>query len=327
MLVKRKVSVENVLVRQLLDQVDGMTMCEGVSDGRYQDVTCSTAYRFVSTKISGGKPVQQSRLRSKACEGACSSSDCESRCKFCNDLIPILEQSLANEKVRLHPKTPLSTVSRKDLIKEVKATRVDTRTLQAQVNSMRRELDRKGVMVPQDVSEGLASVIDQSSSTSSELMKLFWAEQKKAFSVSPHGMRWHPMMIRFAIYLQYQSPRAYQALKETGVLRLPNKSTLRDYTNVIQPREGFQPHVFEVYFCSTRVIVILIHIQLRHEIDFQELKGLAKDLPATKRFVALLHDEMSIKADLVYDHRGGEVVGFINPDRWTFQEVNTYKSY
>jgi hypothetical protein len=60
------------------------------------------------------------------------------------------------------------------------------------------------------------------------------------------GMRWHPMMIRFAIFLQYQSSRAYTAIKESGVLRLPNKSTLRDYTNFVQPQSGFQTQAFEV---------------------------------------------------------------------------------
>ena len=54
----------------------------------------------------------------------------------------------------------------------------------------------------------------------------------------------------------------------------------------------------------------------------QELKRQAKDLPPEQRFVALLHDEMTIKADLVYDHRGGEVVGFMNVGSWTFDGVS-----
>ena len=62
------------------------------------------------------------------------------------------------------------------------------------------------------------------------------------------GMRWHPTMIRFAIYLQYQSSRAYEAIRQSGVLRLPNRSTLRDYTNFVQPQSGFQTQAFEVLF-------------------------------------------------------------------------------
>ncbi len=54
------------------------------------------------------------------------------------------------------------------------------------------------------------------------------------------------MMIRFAIYLRCQSPRAYESLRESGVLRLPNQATLRDYTNFIQPKSGFQAEAFQV---------------------------------------------------------------------------------
>ena len=38
----------------------------------------------------------------------------------------------------------------------------------------------------------------------------------------------------------------------------------------------------------------------------------------------LLHDEMSVRDDLVFDRRGGRIVGFINPQAWTFDEVITY---
>jgi hypothetical protein len=48
-------------------------------------------------------------------------------------------------------------------------------------------------------------------------------------------------------------------------------------------------------------------------------------LPAEKKYVALLHDEMKVKADLVYDKRSDQVVGFTNPDTWSFDEVSSFK--
>lgn len=42
-----------------------------------------------------------------------------------------------------------------------------------------------------------------------------------------------------------KSGQAYEALRETGVLHLPNRSTLRDYTNYFAPGEGFQCHVLQ----------------------------------------------------------------------------------
>jgi hypothetical protein len=101
--------------------------------------------------------------------------------------------------------------------------------------------------VTEEVGQGLFSSIEKNL-PDNEFLELFWKEQKKAFQCNPKGMRWHPMMIRFAIFLQYHSSRACEAIRESGVLKLPNKSTLRDYTNVITPATGFQQHVFEVSF-------------------------------------------------------------------------------
>ena len=70
---------------------------------------------------------------------------------------------------------------------------------------------------------------------------MFWEEQKKAFASKKGGMRWHPMMIRFAILIHSQSPSTYRTLREAGAVRLPAESTLRDYTNVLHPQTGFGP--------------------------------------------------------------------------------------
>lgn len=37
--------------------------------------------------------------------------------------------------------------------------------------------------------------------------------------------------------------------------------------------------------------------------------------------MCLLHDEMKVKSDLVYDRRSEQVKGFTNPETWTFDEV------
>jgi hypothetical protein len=101
-------------------------------------------------------------------------------------------------------------------------------------------------------------------------------------------MRWHPMMVRFAILVHSQSPAAYRTLRELGVIKLPAESTLRDYTNVLHPRSGFQIEVF------------------------MELKELAENLEDNERWVCLLHDEIKLKSGLVYDKRSDELIGFID---------------
>ena len=131
------------------------------------------------------------------------------------------------------------------------------------------------------------------SSIEEPLLKLFWEEQQKAFQSKDHGMRWHPMMIRLAILIHSRGRCTYETLRKTVVLKLPGSSTLRAYTNVMHPREGFQLHVQE------------------------DLQAAADKLEPHKRFVVLLHDEMSIKSDLMFDKRSG--VGFVNRDTWSFE--------
>ena len=57
----------------------------------------------------------------------------------------------------------------------------------------------------------------------------------------------------------------------------------------------------------------------------KDVKKFVQDLPPEKRYAVLLHDEMSVRGDLVYDKRGGEIIGFVNPETWSFKQV-TYTS-
>lgn len=135
------------------------------------------------------------------------------------------------------------------------------------------------------------------------------------------------MMIRFAIFLRCQSPRAYESLRESGVLKLPNQATLRDYTNFIQPHSGFQAEAFQVILskfitCMWNKGYQNISLKCKFKtIWLKELKKIADNLPPEKKYVCLLHDEMKIKADLVYDRRSQQVIGFTNPETWSFDEV------
>lgn len=159
------------------------------------------------------------------------------------------------------------------------------------------EDSRNGIDLSASVHKDFQDILS-ASSIDEPLAKMFWEEQVKAFSKKDRGMRWHPMMIRLAILLHCQSPSAYRTLRDTGVLKLPGESTLRDYSNVMHPEQGFNSAVME------------------------ELLGAIKDLVDSQRFVVLLHDEMSIKQDLVFDQRTDELVGFINPTTSPIKDDN-----
>ena len=74
--------------------------------------------------------------------------------------------------------------------------------------------------------------------------KIFWDQQKKAASYSnSKAMRWHPLIIKWCLYLQHFSGSAYETLKTSGILKLPSQRTLRDYTHYIKSSCGFSSEV------------------------------------------------------------------------------------
>ena len=78
------------------------------------------------------------------------------------------------------------------------------------------------------------------------------------------------------------------SFRSSGVVKLPSERTLRDYTNVIDAKAGFQREVDEQ-------LVREANITSEHE-----------------KYVALIFDEVKVKEDLVYNKHSGELVGFVN---------------
>ncbi len=77
---------------------------------------------------------------------------------------------------------------------------------------------------------------------------IFGNQQKLALpkkGKSKNGMKWHPLMIRFCLYLRHQSSKAYEALRDSGCIMLPSQRTLRDYSNAVKADAGFSVEVDE----------------------------------------------------------------------------------
>ena len=64
--------------------------------------------------------------------------------------------------------------------------------------------------------------------------RLFWEQQLKAFKYkSPIGMRWHPIMIKWALQLKMLSSSSNHSLRTAGfiTITMPSERTLRDYSH------------------------------------------------------------------------------------------------
>ena len=83
-------------------------------------------------------------------------------------------------------------------------------------------------------------------------MYQFWKQQREALGKKDlRGMRWHPMMIRWCLYLRHHSNKAYEVLRNAGLF-LPSQRTLRDYTYYTKSATGFSSSVDEQLLLASK---------------------------------------------------------------------------
>ena len=116
----------------------------------------------------------------------------------------------------------------------------------------------------------------------------FWEQQKAAFKKNPKFVRYHPMIVFFWISLASKSPSAYDEIRDSNILVLPSRRTLRDHRNVIRPKVGFNPDVIN------------------------ELKNVTKNLDGNQRFICLCFDQTRVQSSLVFNKYTDELIGFID---------------
>ena len=290
------INFEKEHIKHTLKNILEANFCLGITDTALQYLAQLPSgqgkyHRLVTNRYTSSGLVAESVIRSTKCKTVIlNGTQCE-RCKITQHTLMLRHKGKQiAAKTPLTKRTPLSKVSHQKLVSAVKRLRQEEANLAKKVKLLQSQaIDH--ITVKESLHKQLKECID-TSTIDDPLAKLFWEQQKKAFSTKNSGMRWHPMMIRLAIMLRSQSPAAYDSIRGMGILKLPGESTLRDYTNSIHPQEGFNLEILD------------------------EVKKATHDLKDHQRYVVLLHDEMTIQSDLVYDRRSGEVVGFINKNRW-----------
>ncbi|XP_065891694.1 uncharacterized protein [Dysidea avara] len=156
-----------------------------------------------------------------------------------------------------------------------------------------------------EVDEGLAQdlqmMVEDCSNAESvrdEFKRIFWEQQAAACRAKKNGVRWHPLFIRWCLNIMLTSGKTYDIIRESGFIRLPSRRTLRDYTNWMKLKSGFNAE-------------LLNYMREEFKID---------TLPPWKRYVTIAFDEMKIREDLVFNKTTGEITGFVDYGEETFDE-------
>ncbi|KAK3929441.1 Transposable element P transposase [Frankliniella fusca] len=159
---------------------------------------------------------------------------------------------------------------------------------------MKGILAAEGVNIDEQLSEQFAEIL-LSSPCLTENQRMFLLEQWSSSNKSDsRAHRWHPAMIRLALHLYTTSPACYNALRDSGVLKLPCSRTLFDYSHAIKAKEGINDGI----------------VQLAHDI-------VEKHPESYKKYHVLLCDGMHISQNLAFRKQDGVMVGYANLDNVT----------
>ena len=137
----------------------------------------------------------------------------------------------------------------KSLHRALKSSHQKVKRLQAKVDNL---IASQSVCLQDDDAADISRVITEMSPVVEESFppntpqRLLWDQQKRFNSLrDKRQMRWHPLVIRFALNLKYLSGSAYRAVRESGMLSLPSERTLSDYTHWVKPHSGVQLELIE----------------------------------------------------------------------------------
>lgn len=195
--------------------------------------------------------------------------------------------------------TTFASLTTPEKTKRLQSLRKENNRLKNIVHRMEQKIadsaDASGVVVDDDLHDHLKRTVKDCADRvhmdypEGSFQRLFFEQQHKASSQkNPKSMRWHPIFVKWCLYLRHLSGKAYEVLRNSGCIYLPSQRTLRDYTHYISANMGFSA-----------------------DTDLQ-LVDVAKIDEPLNRYVILVLDEMHIKEDLVFDKHEGSLIGFAN---------------
>lgn len=171
--------------------------------------------------------------------------------------------------------------------------RLQKRALQHLQSRLDRHIQSSGVQVDDTIQSDLLQIMDTHSSMIAQkygeesFQTIFWQQQLKSASAkSSSGIRWHPLIVKWCLYLHHMSSKAYETIRNSGIVTLPSSRTLQDYKHLSNTTMGFSMEAD------------------RQLLDILNLKD------DTAKYGVLLFDEMYIKQGLVFEKSSGALFGF-----------------
>ena len=293
-----KKSCRNITLSNLISILNGYSICCGILELEQTDFGSFIKHcipKTIETTDTCTSPLHQTEFnRALSCQILTTANQCEECISSERRVAKATKRKRDNLTVPAKLNAPISQTSTERVKLTLQGYRAENRALKSQIEEIKQELETSAVPVSQELNKDLTDImggIDQEKIP--PFMRLFWEEQQNYLSSSKTGIRYHPMVIKFCLGLAAKSASAYDELrydekKQTGILILPSRRTLRSYKNYIRPKQGFNSSIIT------------------------ELCTKVKDFSEVEKNIVILMDEMKIQENLVWDKHTGELIGFVN---------------
>lgn len=257
----------------------------------------------------------ESTCRSNRCQRLIPKRFNSFRCANCASVLKNLKnrvKSAASGNVSAHTTNKnLTSAQAKEKLsnvaKELKNTKKKVSYLKSKIEKLEKLLEEEGVDIPEDDSACFRNILEKSNL--SEEQQIF-LDQQLAYSKAsdPRAHRWHPAMIRFALKIKSHSTAAYEAMRDSGFIKLPHSRTLFDYSHCIDAKIGVNQDLLKM------VVEDIQKVEERGGRDSED------------QYHALIFDEMYVSQNLVYRKKDGALMGYAHLDE-VDKEVQQFSSY
>ena len=162
-------------------------------------------------------------VRHKECHLIMSSAGTGVRCSLCvrhRASLLVQHQRLQSSIESVQPSSSVNYryLSMTQLVFWLQNVHHENRLMSKQCRWLTKKLEddcwRRGVDVDDDTHEGLMEIVKQKGDLllpPNSFQELFWKQQKEAAAKSDsRSMRWHPLMIRWCLYIHHRSSGAYE---------------------------------------------------------------------------------------------------------------------
>ena len=260
------ISKEYLSTQDLLNDIDKLMICSGNPDHHFVEMLKkrkgnailskdrkSVMATLDYTRVINSNQFYPVTVRVKTCKMITTEKQCENCKRYRHNL-----RSLHSKSNKLSKSSSSSTnirfLTTPERRRKITKLRQDNKCLRRKIDSYKANIEKSkdivGIAFDDTLTSDFEIIMNQ---CNKDVMKthppnsfhhIFWEQHHNSIKQKDaRQIRWHPAMIKWCLSLKLLSSSCYNALRSSGVIKLPSDRTLRDYTNWTKLTTGLSTSV------------------------------------------------------------------------------------